>query len=159
MAFYYHVRGGTQYKVEPEFPDPFLCLSLCRRANTSPRSSAHTPAPGGKKEEKEGGKKKTSTAVNNRIKLNSWQGNDKDRGKAQHSLSLVHSSCAAMWVGCKSEPASSSFFFFFFSRACPSEGSAAAVWQSQAGCLLRQPAALSLVNHITAKPATANPDL
>ena len=56
-GIYCHARGGTRYKVEPEFPDPFLCRSLCRRANTSPRSNAHTPAAGGKKEAREGEKK------------------------------------------------------------------------------------------------------
>lgn len=56
-GIYCHARGGTRNKVEPEFPDPFLCRSLCRQANTSPRSNAHTPAAGGKKEAREGEKK------------------------------------------------------------------------------------------------------
>lgn len=43
--------------MEPEFPDPFLCQSLCREARTSPRLNAHTPAAGGKEEEKERGER------------------------------------------------------------------------------------------------------
>lgn len=34
--------------MEPEFPDPFLCQSLCREARTSPWLNAHTPAASGK---------------------------------------------------------------------------------------------------------------
>lgn len=47
-GIYCHERGGTEWKVEPEFPDPFLCLSLCRQANTS-QMTARAPAPGEKK--------------------------------------------------------------------------------------------------------------
>lgn len=80
-GIYCHARGGTRSKLEPEFPDPFLCWNLCRRANTSTWLSAHTPAPGVKEEKRERRKKKRA-AVNNRIELNSWQGNDKSWGES-----------------------------------------------------------------------------
>lgn len=113
--------------MEPEFPDPFLCQSLCREARTSPRLNAHTPAAGGKEEEESGGggEEQYWSAVNNRIRLNSAQGYDKERGKAQHSSAKVHSSCAAMWVGYKSEPAF---------RVLPHGGTKACVAESSCHC-------------------------